>query len=706
MDDSRGEPIVTDDDDAVHRRRLATEVRFLKGVGPKRADVFERMGLRTARDLLFDFPRTYERLDPSTAVDALEAGRPATIHGRLTSLQQRLTSKGTHLIGALVDTGAERVRVLWFNQPYLWQKLFEGQRVLVSGKPKIDGIRWAFPNPKLIFLRDDESLPESSILPVYRLTEGLQQHHRRRAIQRVLEEFLQDVVEVLPDWLLSRQGWMGIRESLTQIHQPTDEAQLEQARRRLVLQELLVLQLALALRRRKLELNAQATPMPRDTLIDARIRRLFPFELTEDQSRAIDEIANDMARSIPMNRLLQGDVGAGKTVVAFYAMLLAVAHGQQAVLMAPTEILATQHAKGLRRLLSQSKVQVGQLTGGISESERRKVLAGVADGSIELLVGTHAVISPSLEFDRLGLVIVDEQHKFGVKQRARLREAGVDPHYLVMTATPIPRTMTMTVFGDLDVSTLRKGPPRRQKVHTYIGLEEQREKWWEFFCKKLDEGRQGYVVTPMVDEDPNGSLVSVKAAFEQLANGPLAQYRIDLLHGRQSPAEKADAMLRFATGETQVIVATSVVEVGVDIPNATLMTIESAERFGLSQLHQLRGRISRGTFPGYVCAFASAETPEAQARLKAFESTTDGFELAEMDFRLRGPGDLLGTKQSGMPPLRIADLVRDAERVVEAREIAAQMLMDDPMLEAEACRRLKRQVLGRYGAVLELGDVG
>jgi len=321
-------------------------------------------------------------------------------------------------------------------------------------------------------------------------------------------------------------------------------------------------------------------------------------------------------------------------------------------------------------------------------------------------VGTHAVISPSLEFHRLGLVIVDEQHKFGVKQRARLREAGVDPHYLVMTATPIPRTMTMTVFGDLDVSTLRKGPPRRQKVHTYVGSEDQREKWWEFFCKKLDEGRQGYVVTPMVDEDPNGSLVSVKAAFEQLANGPLAQYRIDLLHGRQSPAEKADAMMRFATGETQVIVATSVVEVGVDVPNATLMTIESAERFGLSQLHQLRGRISRGTFPGYVCAFASAETPEAHARLKAFESTTDGFELAEIDFRLRGPGDLLGTKQSGMPPLRIADLVRDAERVVEAREIASQMLTEDPKLEADACRRLKRQVLGRYGAVLELGDVG
>lgn len=634
---------------------LTTELQFLKGVGPKRGELFAKLGLRTARDLLFSFPRTYETLEPTTRPADLVEKVPATIAGVVSLIETRISAKGMHLLGILVDAESERIRAMWFNQPFLRSKLFEGQRVLLSGKPKMDGLRWAFMNPKLIPLRDDEPLPAGQILPVYRLTEGLAQHHVRRAVQRVLDGYLDSVEEVVPERLLQQWKLVGIREALQAIHSPNDADDLERGRRRLVFQELVVLQLALALRRRRLLADCRAPALTVDAVIDSRIRRLFPFDLTPDQRQAIDEIAADMGRAVPMNRLLQGDVGVGKTVVAFYAMLLAVAHQHQAVLMAPTEILASQHLKGLRRLLAVSKVEVGQLTGGISEAERKRTLAGIADGSLPLIVGTHALIQQPIEFHRLGLVIVDEQHKFGVRQRAQLRESGNDPHYLVMTATPIPRTITMTAFGDLDVSTLRHGPPSRQSVHTYLANPAQREPWWTFFRKKLDEGRQGYVITPLVEEDEHGTLDSVKSSFEALTNDTLAAYRVDLLHGRQTAQEKADAMLRFATGETQVLVSTSVVEVGVDVPNATVMTIESAERFGLSQLHQLRGRISRGAHPGYVCAFAQIGNDQAQQRLDAFAHSTDGFELAEIDFRLRGPGDLLGTRQSGMPPLRIAD---------------------------------------------------
>jgi len=683
-----------------------TELQFLKGVGPKRAELFARLGLRNARDLLFNFPRAYETLEPTTRPEDLVEKQPATIAGNVTLIETKISRSGMHILGIVIDCGSMKVRSTWFNQSFLRSKLAEGFRVLVSGKPRLEGVRWAFVNPKLIVLREDEPQPEGQILPVYRLTEGLAQHHVRRASQRALEACVDGIDEVMPQRLLDQWRIVDIRRALRGIHQPADADELAAARRRLVFQELVVLQLALAMRRRKLLAECRAPALPVDSVIDARIVRLFPFDLTEDQRRAIDEIAADMGRAVPMNRLLQGDVGVGKTIVAFYAMLLAVAHKHQAVLMAPTEILATQHLKGLRRLLSLAKIDVGVLTGSTSDAERKRTLAGIADGSIPLIVGTHALIQQPIPFDRLGLVIVDEQHKFGVKQRAMLRQAGIDPHYLVMTATPIPRTMTMTAFGDLDVSTLRHGPPNRQPLHTYLGNAEQRDKWWTFFRKKLDEGRQGYVITPLVDDADDGNLTSVKTAFENLTNDVLADYRVDLLHGRQSAVEKGDAMFRFATGETQVLVSTSVVEVGVDVPNATVMTIESAERFGLSQLHQLRGRVARGNHPGYVCAFAEIGNEQAQQRLDAFVGTTDGFELAEIDFRLRGPGDLLGTRQSGLPPLRIADLIRDAEVVAEAREGAIRLLEHDKDLTSPDCERLRRQVLVRYGKVLELGDVG
>jgi ATP-dependent DNA helicase RecG len=415
-----------------------------------------------------------------------------------------------------------------------------------------------------------------------------------------------------------------------------------------------------------------------------------------------------MGRHIPMNRLLQGEVGSGKTIVAVYAVLLAVAHGRQAAIMAPTEVLARQHERTLGKLLSESRVRWATLVGGLPQSERRALLEKVKNGELDVVIGTHAILQEDVEFAKLGLVVVDEQHKFGVRQRAKLRSAAEAPHYLVMTATPIPRTVTMTLFGDLDVSTIRDAPPGRQPVKTYLADDSMRNRWWDFVTKKLREGRQAYVVVPRVEAGDGGDdeLASVSAAYESLANGPLAAFRLGLLHGRMSNDEKEAAMAEFAAGRTQVLVATTVIEVGVDVPNAVLMTIEGGERFGLSQLHQLRGRIVRGSHPGFCTVFAKPQSDESKKRLESFVESTDGFALAEVDFAIRGPGDLLGTKQHGLPPLHVAELVRDAQVVEEARRDAQAFLAQDPGLARPEHDRLRKQMLGRYGQVLELGDVG
>jgi len=501
---------------------------------------------------------------------------------------------------------------------------------------------------------------------------------------------------------------------LPQLHKPDSVESLEHARYRFVYQELLVLQLALAIRRQRLTQSQLAPQLTATGKIDARIKRLFPFELTDDQKQAIEEIGNDLGRSYPMNRLLQGDVGTGKTVIAEYAMLLTVAHGSQAVLMAPTEILARQHAETLQRDLAESRVRIAMLTGSQTAKQRRDVLAAAASGEVDIIIGTHAlsnalnkeVESGGLTMPKLGLVIIDEQHKFGVQQRAMLKQAGVDPHYLVMTATPIPRTVSMTMFGDLDVSTLKQGPPGRQPVNSYLIPDEKRDSWWEFFCKKIREGRQGFVVAPLVQEAGDESVVSTDELFETLSNGPLEDFKVELLHGRLSAVEKNEIMDQFRRGKIQVLVATSVIEVGVDVPNATVMAIESAERFGLAQLHQLRGRICRGQHPGFLGLFSGEAGETTLERLTAFSTTSDGFELAELDFKIRGPGDLLGTQQHGMPPMRIADLIRDTEILETARHDAQQIVAADPELDDKEFEKLKRMVMVRYGSALELGDVG
>jgi ATP-dependent DNA helicase RecG len=686
---------------------LGTPVQLVPSVRPRQAELLRRLELYTVRDLLFLFPRDYQDLSDRRAIADLEDDLLQTVRGVVAEVDATGNGFGKSRVGVLLFDGQDYLRAMWFDQPFMRGKFQVGQHVLMSAKPRLRGGRWEMAHPRVTWLDSEGDEAPSKLLPVYPLTEGLSQWEMRRIVASAVEHFASVPEEVFPPKLQAELDLMPLAEALPAIHGPLDADELARARRRFIFQELFILELAVVARRWQQQLGFRAPSLTATAEIDARIRRRLPFELTPGQQTAIREVAADMARVVPMNRLLQGDVGSGKTVVALYAMLVCVAHGYQAALMAPTEILARQHADTLENLLRASRVRHRILAGSLTARERDEVLAELAAGNIDLVIGTQAVIQENVRFARLGLVVVDEQHKFGVRQRAALRQGKESPHYLVMTATPIPRTITMTLFGDLDVTTLSDMPPGRQPVSTYVVEPAAQAKWWHFVREKLRAGRQAYVVAPLVDESDNVAAASVAEAFERLTNGELADFRVAVIHGRLSPQEKAAAMADFRVGRTQVLVSTSVIEVGVDVENASVMVIDSAERFGLAQLHQLRGRVGRGAHPGFCAVLVDEEISElARTRLAAFAATNNGFELAEMDFKLRGPGDLFGTEQHGIAPLRMADLQRDGAMVEEARRAAEQLLAADPGLSEPDHTRLRKQMLTRYGNALELGDVG
>ncbi|MCH7752258.1 MAG: ATP-dependent DNA helicase RecG [Planctomycetes bacterium] len=582
---------------------LNTPVENVRRVGRPRAGLLAKLGIRSASDLLFDFPRDYLDLSHEGPIVELDEGELQTVRGVVTEVAATSSGFGKSRVSILLQDPSGHLRATWFNQPFMRNKFREGQALLLTAKPKMRGMMWEMSHPQVTYLAPEETTEETAsegkrMLPIYSLTEGVSQYHMRRMVEAAVKDFADVPEEVFPANLLQQCDLLPLTAAIRTIHAPEDEESLGRARRRFIFQELFVLQLALSIRRAQQQ-SLQAPPLPATTKIDARIRRLLPFDLTASQATAIGEVSADMALGRPMNRLLQGDVGSGKTIVALYAMLVAVAHGKQAALMAPTEILARQHAEALASLLEASRVRFAVLAGGMAKRERDRLLEQLAAGEIEVVLGTHAIIQENVRFAELGLVVVDEQHKFGVRQRAALRQADQSPHYLVMTATPIPRTLTMTLFGDLDVSTLTELPEGRQPVNTYMIEPDKQDRWWQFVRDRLREGRQAYVVAPLVDESETVSAPSVAEAFEQLTNGELEAFRMGLLHGRMSSAEKQQAMEDFRDGETQVLVSTSVIEVGVDVSNASVMTVAGAERFGLAQLHQFRGRVGRGNHPGF-----------------------------------------------------------------------------------------------------------
>lgn len=735
--------------------RMQTPVGRLPGVTLLRSRQLATLGVRRARDLMFLFPRHHESPAPTTSVVDLKEGVAASLAGTITETELAGRRPGKSIFGAVLENETGAVRLIFFNQPFRADQITVGSRIRIEGQPKLSGLRWEFVHPKLTRLDDEEGSAESgAIEPVYPLTEGLKQFEIRRLVRTVTNQLAGQLTEVMPErWrqraaehlssagLFSGSTLPSIATAIRNIHQPDSAEALAAAQLRLVFQELLVMQLALAMRRRKLTTDLNAPPLECTALIRQRIVRRFPFELTADQQRVMDEIARDMARQFPMNRLLQGDVGSGKTVVAIFAMLLAVAGGHQAALMAPTEVLARQHHRTITKLLRDSRVRVGFLAGSLRAAERREILQDAASGQVDLIIGTQALLY-DVQFASLALCVIDEQHKFGVGQRVRLRSGGIDPHYLVMSATPIPRSIAMTQFGDVDLSTLREKPARRGAVHTYLADDKWKDRWWGFLRERIAEGRQAYVVAPRVGDagtaagdsvpkhvsvepaehsvsaaggdlgaaaEPADSqmedVTSVTATFDQLTSGPLNGLRVALLHGRQSAVEKQSVMEAFAGGDIDVLVSTTVIEVGIDVGNATLMTILGGNRFGLAQLHQLRGRIGRGTHAGHVCVFTDGDaSPREDERLRVFESTSDGFEIAEADFRLRGPGDLLGHRQSGLPPLRVADLQRDVRVLEVARQLAQEWIDDDPAMSSPDLADLKKQVLLRYADRFEIAD--
>ncbi|QDU04652.1 ATP-dependent DNA helicase RecG [Gimesia chilikensis] len=686
---------------------LDTPIQFLQGVGPERAELLVKLGIETVEDLLWHLPRSVLDLTDVRPVNELEEDQLASVCGKVVDLDARTISRGRTISAILLDCGTGFLKGTWFNQPWVIKRFFQGQLLMFSGKPKRRSGKWEMSHPQYQILEEDLDDPQGVVLPRYSLTEGIKMYQMRRMVRTAVEEYAQLIPDYLPEPFREEHGLLPLAQAVIQMHKPQTMQEYEAGVRRVIFDDLLEFQLGLAMRRRQWTCVDNAPLIKVTAKVDARIRRLFPFDFTEGQDQAIQEIKTDLGSGRAMHRMLQADVGAGKTAIAIYAMLATIAAGKQAVLMAPTELLAVQHWDTINRILNQSRVKRCVLTGSLSSAERKATLEQIASGEQQLIVGTQAVVQKDVQYHDLGLVIIDEQHKFGVMQRAHFTSEANTPHMLVMTATPIPRSLCLTQFGELDISINSELPPGRQPVTTSrISTTPQRKKAWDFLRAQIDAGRQAYIVCPRIDSElEENSRSSAEEVYRKLQKSELASASIGLVHGQMDRDERAQIMEQFHQGNIQVLVSTTVVEVGVDVPNATLMVILQADRFGLSQLHQLRGRVGRGIHPGYCFLFSYTESEEALKRLAVMEQTTNGFEIAEADFQARGPGDIFGTRQHGELPLRVADLRRDDDLLQETREIALR-LVEKGEFDQPRFAPLKIRVLDRFGQLLDLGQSG
>ena len=686
---------------------LDRPVQFLKGVGPGRAPLLQKLGLLTARDVLYHAPHRYEDASTITPIRSLQTGMDATVCGRVVSAGVLPTRKGLRIFQAVVRDETGMVEAAWPGQPYLERVIHKGDLLLLSGPVKFFHGRQIQPREFTVIATEGEIAAEEggAIFPVYPATEGLTHRHVRKLIHDNLDDLIRRVREeddALPADVIKRAEVEPLWKALNHVHRPSSLGEAEQGRRRLAFEELFFLQLLHARARHRAVAERPGIAFERKDFLVRPFHRQLPFTLTAAQKRVLKEIGDDMASPNRMNRLLQGDVGAGKTVVALFAMLRAVENGYQAAMMAPTEILAEQHARTLAKLLEGLPVAVTLLTGRMGAKQRREAGYRIASGGAGIAVGTHALIQDSVAFDKLGLVVVDEQHRFGVKQRLALAEMGNRADMLVMSATPIPRSLALTLYGDLDVSVLDERPPNRRPVRTAVRYESGRAKVLAFVREEVEKGRQAYLVYPLVEESEKVDLKSATEEYERLRGEIYPDLRVALIHGQMHGDEKDEVMRRFSAGEVDVLVSTTVIEVGIDVPNATVMVVEHAERFGLSQLHQLRGRVGRGAEESYCILLANGG--EARERLQIFASTEDGFKIAEYDMRQRGYGDLFGARQTGLPDFRFADLEKDFNLLGRARTEARRIVDTDP--ELEAYPMLRRVLEERYGERARMYHVG
>ncbi|MCS7172609.1 MAG: ATP-dependent DNA helicase RecG [Armatimonadetes bacterium] len=687
---------------------LQQGVEAVRGVGPALAEQLRRLGLHTVEDLLYHLPRRYEdRRHFSRLYDAPH-GEYRTFRATVVRLHTPQLRTGRTLTEVYVTDGtAVGVLKFWGNR-HLHRTLQPRTEIVVWGRVRRAFGQIEIENPEFEVLTKGAAsfLHTGRIVPVHSVTEGLSPRLLRRVIYTAVQQFAPWVSETLPEGIRKRFGLPSLPQAFKAVHFPASLPEAEAARRRLAFEELLILQLALLLRQREV----RAAMKPHRYRTEGKMLEAFfvslPFSLTRAQQRVIGEIARDMYSPHPMNRLLQGDVGSGKTAVAAAAVVIAVQGGYQAAVMAPTEILAEQHYLTFRRLLEPLGIRTVLLTGGLGRGEREVRRAEIASGEVDLVVGTHALLQEDVTFHRLALVIVDEQHKFGVAQRAALRQKARDPDVLVMTATPIPRTLALTLYGDLDISVLDELPPGRVPVRTYLRTPQDRERIYAFVRREVEGGRQAYIVCPLVEESERLDVQAAVELYEDLRSRVFPDLRVGIVHGRMGVEEKERVMQAFRAGEISVLVATPVIEVGVDVPNATVMVVEHAERFGLAQLHQLRGRVGRGGQKAYCILIAEPSTEEGRQRLEALARTTDGFEIAQVDLELRGPGELFGTRQHGLPDFRVANPLRDGALLERSREAASLLLAADPRLERPEHQALRRALLARYEGSAALLAVG
>jgi ATP-dependent DNA helicase RecG len=700
---------------------LSQSMQFIKGVGPNRAQMLQRLGIATIGDALALLPRRYEDRTNLKPIRSLAVGMQETFEGIIMVSGSSRTGRGRRLYEIIVGDATGTLRCVWFqfHETYMRQRYRTGQRVIVTGEIRINpysGHRKEVHHPDLEIIDADEREPlhVGRIVPVYPATEGLHQKTLRTVIKRIVDEFADQAPDCLPPALRERLHLLAVPQALREVHFPSAAADLEglnhgssEAHRRLVFEEFFLLELGLALRQRETSIEERAVTYRGTGILAERLRGQLPFKLTAAQERVLAEIIENMRRPHPMNRLLQGDVGSGKTIVALLAMLLAIESGFQAAIMAPTEILAEQHYLTMQRLVQTLGVRVTLLTSTIKGRRRRELLGTIGAGDTDLVVGTHTLIQEEVEFKALGLAVIDEQHRFGVLQRATLKRKGYYPDVLVMTATPIPRTLAMTVYGDLDVSIIDELPPGRLPVITRLCYDSRRGESYDLIRGALRHGRQGYVVYPLIEESEKMDLRAATAMAEQLQHEVFPEFRIGLLHGRLKSDEKEQIMRDFSAGDLQVLVSTTVIEVGVDVPNASVMLVEHAERFGLAQLHQLRGRVGRSHHQAYCLLMANFPmSEEAKQRLQALTESHDGFVIAERDLDIRGPGEFLGTRQSGLPELRVAHLIRDQRILAEARREAFALVAGDPHLSLPEHAALRQALMNRWQQKFELMYVG
>ncbi len=678
---------------------LSKDVKYIKGVGPNRVQLLNKLGIFTLKDLITYYPRTYEdRSKPKNIAECVNGDEvliEAIACGKLSDT--RLRGKTMQKLLVRDETGS--CTITWFNQSYLKNKFEIGKTYKFYGK--IANIYGKMTMNSPVFDEDEKSFNTGKIIPLYPLTYQLSQNVLRRIMENGLAEIEGKLEETLPDYLLEEYHLQGIDEATKQIHFPHEFEDFNQARKRLVFEELLSTQLAL------LELKNSYLNEEKGIAFDPKVKmsdviNQLPFQLTKAQIRVLEEIDENMESEKPMNRLLQGDVGSGKTVVAMCAAYKAVKSGYQAAIMAPTAILATQHLENFQSMLETLGLKCELLISGISKKKKEELLERLANGQIDILIGTHAILEENVVFQNLGLVVTDEQHRFGVKQRTKIAQKGENPDVLVMTATPIPRTLALILYGDLDISIIDELPPNRKKIETFAVPKNMTQRVNGFIEKQIQEGRQAYIVCPLVEENEEFDLKSVERLYEAYQKEIFSQYRVEYMHGKMRPKEKDDIMERFKSGEIDILISTTVIEVGVDVPNANIMVIENAERFGLAQLHQLRGRVGRGGYQSYCVLKCEGKSETVKERMKVMCSTNDGFVISEKDLELRGSGDFFGTMQHGLPEFKIANLFEDMPILKLAQSVAIKILQEDPKLALEKNRLLKELIKDKFMKRIEI----